>query len=63
MYFYFKQQMGLTRCADNKIGCGGTKMGISGGEAKRLSFACEVSITILIDYLMVKMLWHNYIPF
>ncbi|KAH9524964.1 hypothetical protein Btru_028356, partial [Bulinus truncatus] len=35
-------EMGLTNCADSRIGdIGGSKKGISGGERKRLSFASE----------------------
>ncbi|XP_005094340.1 protein white [Aplysia californica] len=35
-------EMGLTKCADTRIGAaGGTNKGISGGERKRLSFASE----------------------
>ncbi|KAI8777535.1 protein white-like [Biomphalaria glabrata] len=35
-------EMGLTKCANNRIGdAGGGKKGISGGERKRLSFASE----------------------
>ena len=40
----FSIQMGLASCADTQIGVSGSKLGISGGEAKRLSFACEVKI-------------------
>ncbi|KAL8617477.1 hypothetical protein ACOMHN_048115, partial [Nucella lapillus] len=36
------REMGLTRCADTQIGIKGAKRGISGGELKRLSFACEI---------------------
>ncbi|KAK7111239.1 protein white-like isoform X1 [Littorina saxatilis] len=36
------QELGLTKCSDTQIGQAGTKKGISGGEAKRLSFACEM---------------------
>ncbi|KAL8603575.1 hypothetical protein ACOMHN_022527 [Nucella lapillus] len=35
-------EMGLSKCADTQIGIAGRKKGISGGEAKRLSFACEI---------------------
>ncbi|XP_078703250.1 protein white-like [Branchiostoma floridae x Branchiostoma belcheri] len=35
-------QMGLSKCADTKIGTPGRKKGISGGEMKRLAFASEV---------------------
>lgn len=35
-------EMGLSKCADTQIGIAGRKKGISGGEAKRLSFACEM---------------------
>lgn len=36
------QEMGLSKCANTQIGRTGTKKGISGGESKRLSFACEL---------------------
>ncbi|KAK7111238.1 protein white-like [Littorina saxatilis] len=36
------QEMGLLKCADTQVGKAGTKKGISGGESKRLSFACEM---------------------
>ena len=36
--------MGLSKCADTQIGKAGMKKGISGGESKRLSVACEVSV-------------------
>ncbi|PVD37708.1 hypothetical protein C0Q70_00308 [Pomacea canaliculata] len=36
------QEMGLIKCADTQIGLSETKKGISGGEKKRLSFACEM---------------------
>lgn len=35
-------ELGLTKCADTKIGVAGRVKGISGGEAKRLAFAAEV---------------------
>ncbi|XP_071108651.1 protein white-like [Haliotis cracherodii] len=35
-------EMGLTKCAETKIGTPGLTKGISGGEMKRLSFASEV---------------------
>ncbi|XP_063889214.1 protein white-like isoform X3 [Scylla paramamosain] len=35
-------ELGLTKCADTKIGVPGRIKGISGGEMKRLAFACEV---------------------
>ncbi|XP_076458336.1 protein white-like [Babylonia areolata] len=35
-------EMGLSKCADTQIGIAGRKKGISGGESKRLSFACEM---------------------
>ncbi|GFS54140.1 protein white [Nephila pilipes] len=35
-------ELGLTKCADTKIGVAGRVKGISGGEAKRLAFASEV---------------------
>ncbi|GFO40888.1 ATP-binding cassette sub-family g member [Plakobranchus ocellatus] len=36
------QEMGLSKCASNRIGnIGGTEKGLSGGERKRLSFASE----------------------
>lgn len=35
-------ELGLTKCADTKIGLPGRIKGISGGEMKRLAFACEV---------------------
>ena len=38
-------QMGLTKCAGTQVGKPGMKKGISGGESKRLSVGCEVSIT------------------
>lgn len=37
-------QLGLIKCADTKIGVPGRIKGISGGEMKRLAFACEVSV-------------------
>ena len=39
------KELGLTKCADTVIGSPSLgKKGISGGEMKRLSFACEVSV-------------------
>ncbi|KAL7640654.1 UNVERIFIED_CONTAM: hypothetical protein RMT77_008929 [Armadillidium vulgare] len=35
-------ELGLTKCSDTKIGIPGRIKGISGGETKRLAFACEV---------------------
>nr|XP_053649648.1 protein white-like [Cherax quadricarinatus] len=35
-------ELGLTKCAETKIGVPGRIKGISGGEMKRLAFACEV---------------------
>ncbi|GFQ95823.1 protein white [Trichonephila clavata] len=35
-------ELGLTKCADTRIGVAGRVKGISGGEAKRLAFAAEV---------------------
>ncbi|XP_071526746.1 protein white isoform X2 [Panulirus ornatus] len=35
-------ELGLTKCSDTKIGVPGRIRGISGGEMKRLAFACEV---------------------
>ncbi|XP_076032219.1 eye pigment precursor family transporter white [Oratosquilla oratoria] len=35
-------ELGLSKCADTKIGIPGRIKGISGGEMKRLAFACEV---------------------
>ncbi|KAK4320583.1 hypothetical protein Pmani_008587 [Petrolisthes manimaculis] len=35
-------ELGLARCGDTKIGVPGRIKGISGGEIKRLAFACEV---------------------
>ncbi|XP_069178586.1 protein white isoform X2 [Procambarus clarkii] len=35
-------ELGLSKCADTKIGVPGRIKGISGGEMKRLAFACEV---------------------
>ena len=35
--------MGLTKCENTKVGSPSGRKGISGGEMKRLSFACEVS--------------------
>ncbi|KAK3882731.1 hypothetical protein Pcinc_012936 [Petrolisthes cinctipes] len=35
-------ELGLARCGDTKIGVPGRIKGISGGEMKRLAFACEV---------------------
>ncbi|VDL82131.1 unnamed protein product [Nippostrongylus brasiliensis] len=34
--------LGLTKCQHNKIGIAGILKGISGGEARRLVFACEL---------------------
>ncbi|RXG54331.1 ABC transporter ATP-binding protein/permease wht-3 [Armadillidium vulgare] len=34
-------ELGLTKCSDTKIGIPGRIKGISGGETKRLAFACE----------------------
>ena len=39
--------MGLSKCANTQVGKPGTKKGISGGETKRLSFACEVSFVCM----------------
>jgi len=36
------KDLGLRKCADNLIGIPGRVKGISGGEKKRLAFACEV---------------------
>ena len=36
------QELGLSKCADTLIGVPGRLEGISGGELKRLAFACEV---------------------
>ncbi|KAK7080420.1 ATPase activity protein [Halocaridina rubra] len=38
------RELGLNKCADTRIGIPGRVKGISGGEKKRLAFACEVSI-------------------
>ncbi|KAK6052836.1 ABC transporter, ATP-binding protein [Cooperia oncophora] len=35
-------QLGLTKCQDNRIGVVGVQKGISGGEGRRLTFACEL---------------------
>lgn len=35
------KELGLTKCADTRIGIPGRIKGISGGEKKRLAFACE----------------------
>ncbi|KAF2358412.1 ABC transporter-like [Trinorchestia longiramus] len=35
-------ELGLSKCSDTKIGVPGRIKGISGGEMKRLAFACEV---------------------
>ncbi|PIO69518.1 ABC transporter, ATP-binding protein [Teladorsagia circumcincta] len=35
-------QLGLTKCQNNRIGVAGVRKGISGGEARRLTFACEL---------------------
>ncbi|WKY06143.1 hypothetical protein Q1695_006387 [Nippostrongylus brasiliensis] len=35
-------QLGLRKCQNNKIGIVGVLKGISGGEARRLTFACEL---------------------
>ncbi|KAK5968397.1 ABC transporter ATP-binding protein/permease wht-3, partial [Trichostrongylus colubriformis] len=35
-------QLGLTKCQNNRIGVVGVRKGISGGEARRLTFACEL---------------------
>ncbi|PVD37705.1 hypothetical protein C0Q70_00305 [Pomacea canaliculata] len=35
-------RMGLSKCAQTQVGSTGQKRGISGGELKRLSFACEM---------------------
>ncbi|XP_041367140.1 protein white-like [Gigantopelta aegis] len=35
-------EMGLSKCVNTRIGTPGGKKGISGGEMKRLSFACEM---------------------
>ncbi|KAK7507421.1 hypothetical protein BaRGS_00001356 [Batillaria attramentaria] len=35
-------ELGLSKCADTQIGSAVTKKGISGGESKRLSVACEM---------------------
>ena len=40
--FLNKFQMGLVKCANTLIGVPGKIKGISGGETKRLAFACEV---------------------
>ena len=44
--------MGLIQCANTQIGKAGVKKGISGGESKRLSVACEVSI--IYDCYMIS---------
>jgi ABC-type multidrug transport system ATPase subunit len=36
------QELGLSKCADTLIGVPGRLKGVSGGEMKRLAFACEV---------------------
>ncbi|XP_025094863.1 protein white-like [Pomacea canaliculata] len=36
------KEMGLSKCAQTQVGSTGQKRGISGGELKRLSFACEM---------------------
>ncbi|KAK7066128.1 ATPase activity protein [Halocaridina rubra] len=36
-------ELSLNKCADTLIGIPGRLKGISGGETKRLAFACEVS--------------------
>ena len=41
-HFYFLFQLGLSKCADTKIGIPGVDKGLSGGEKKRLAFASEV---------------------
>ncbi|EYC44128.1 hypothetical protein Y032_0471g2046 [Ancylostoma ceylanicum] len=35
-------QLGLTKCQNTRIGVAGVLKGISGGEARRLTFACEM---------------------
>ncbi|KAK6747009.1 hypothetical protein RB195_000323 [Necator americanus] len=35
-------QLGLTKCQNTRIGVAGVLKGISGGEARRLTFACEI---------------------
>ncbi|CAD6187668.1 unnamed protein product [Caenorhabditis auriculariae] len=35
-------QLGLVKCQNSRIGVVGVKKGISGGEARRLTFACEM---------------------
>ena len=36
------QELGLRKCENTRIGHPGRATGISGGEAKRLSLACEI---------------------
>lgn len=42
-YSSLSPQLGLNKCANTRIGIPGRIKGISGGEKKRLAFACEVS--------------------
>ena len=42
--------MGLVKCADSFIGDPSVKKGISGGEMKRLAFACEVYYPVISLY-------------
>ncbi|PVD37704.1 hypothetical protein C0Q70_00304 [Pomacea canaliculata] len=43
------KEMGLSKCAQTQVGSSGNKRGISGGEMKRLSFACERTSFFLLS--------------
>jgi hypothetical protein len=40
--------MGLTKCSNTLIGIRGRVKGISGGEMRRLSFASEVNVSLML---------------